>query len=143
MKGFKKEDFKKELQEGVDRMNEVLGMNEQFEEGELDRLAGFLERLEKSRDPQMMLPSQEKAYLEGAILERLLEKLGLFDLKSRYTLGDALKEFREVSRRERIEEAYARAEAEFERKYPLEWSNEKSCAFRVIDGKRVYSSRCR
>ena len=90
-----------------------------------------------------MLPSQEKAYLRDLFVKRLLVNLSLFDLEPRFSIGEALKEFRGVSSDETVEASFAEAELEFERRYPLGWSNEKSCAFRTINGERVYSSRCR
>jgi len=90
-----------------------------------------------------MLPSQERSYLRDLFVERFLANLSLFDLKPRFSIGEALKEFRGISSDETVEASFAEAELKFERRYPLGWSNEKSCAFRTIDGEKVYSSRCR
>jgi hypothetical protein len=93
------------------------------------------------QDPRTMLPSQERSYLRDLFVKKLFASLNPFSLKPNFGVMDALKELRGISRSETVEVAFDEAEREFDRKYPLRWSNEKQCCYRIVDGERVYPTK--
>lgn len=91
-----------------------------------------------SQNPRTMLPSQEMAYLEASILEKLKsEPFWGHSAEPRYEAHNAIDEFKNHSSHDRILEAYSRALEKFNRNWPLGWESGKG-AFRDIDGKRIY-----